>query len=234
MNKLLSIILVSKDNDENLLSLIRALDELEYLNFKKNIQIIVIDSSISFESVQKQCDQCGIIFKWQSPLGIYSAMNFGIDVSSSEWLWFLNPGDSPILNASLLLKILEQEQHNLSPALVFKTKTMAEDGSFLRYRNTQIRQKRFLSNAQTNYCHQGIIYRRSNFDSGLRYDIKYKLISDKIMNDFILGANCRLFDFLLASFVTGGLSSNKRNIRKELLHYSTLCLVGWYKPFYQI
>ncbi len=91
--KQLSIILVSKDNyydvSKTLNSIINVL--------KPDVQLIVVDSSKSDlikQTIESLVCEAEVLYKWQSPQGIYPAMNEAIGLSKDgNLLWFLNPGD---------------------------------------------------------------------------------------------------------------------------------------------
>ena len=126
--------------------------------------------------------------------------------------------------SSQAIEILAERNNNLCNAVIFKTHTIDECGNFIRSRNLNIPKRRMLP-TRFDFCHQGILYARSVFDSGVRFDTRFRLISDKILNDKIISIDSPIYDLQLAAFVFGGRSSAKWAVRKELVKYICLYLV---------
>jgi glycosyltransferase involved in cell wall biosynthesis len=224
----LTIVLVAKDNVIEVASSLKRLNTLNFFR-SEGVEILLIDSSTTTNRgiIEQMSLDNSINFAWRPPSGIYSAMNDAIDLSTGEWIWFLNPGDYAELDCDTVMRILEDECNSLSPTLIFKTKTIDEKGRFVRYRNLDLKIQNGLKNLFSfNYCHQGIIYRKSLFDSGLRYDTIYKIISDKILNDYAISRQTKLLDITLASFHKGGISSNIYLARFELCWYCFKKITG--------
>lgn len=221
--------MVTKDNHEQLGELICALSELGYIEKSGEIECVVIDSSTESTRIRDICNEYELIYRWQSPSGIYAAMNHGYENSSCRWLWFMNPGDNPVLSSEFLLHHLRSARNILFHAIMFKTRTVTADKKFIRFRNTEIIRNKLVRLYKTSYCHQGILYNRVNFDVGRRFDEEYKLISDKILNDDIVNRNSTLvINEILADFVVGGVSSNRYLVRKEVNNYFVKRILGLY------
>jgi len=215
----LDIILVSYNN---VCEAEKTVGELESLGFCEspavNIQLIDSSDGDSQLRIKSLADAKNINYQWAKPTGIYPAMNLGTDITENDWLWFLNPGDSPYLSCLELLQILEIENVTLNAAIVFKTKTLSVEGEYIRTRNRQIELPGSLP-FKFHFCHQGIIYSRSIFDCGMQYRTDFKLISDKILNDQVINLQTPIYDVTLACFFVGGRSAAKFSIRKELFKY---------------
>ena len=120
---LLNIITVTKDDFEGFSKTIQSTR-----GFRKNFDVlqIIIDSSTSDvkeKIVEAITLEEKIIYKWQEPSGISSAFNLGLEISSGEWIWFLNGGDILIeeLDTSLFLNILSKSD---AEAVIFQTEYM--------------------------------------------------------------------------------------------------------------
>ena len=219
MKTSLDIVLVSFNNSDDVN---KTFTELERLGFIGNpnvcIQIVDSSSTQNSELLKRLSEKLGIKYTWANPEGIYPAMNLAIDITSSDWVWFLNPGDLPSMPCEDLLSLIKLYNTSLVPALVFKTHTLSEAGTYIRSRNLKIPPPSFLP-TRFDFCHQGILYARSIFDSGIRYRTQYRLISDKIMNDQVITMSTPIFKNLLARFFVGGRSGSKYHIRLELITY---------------
>lgn len=218
MQVVVSIIMVCKGNVEEFVTTVAELKRHEYIKYRQQLQVLVIDSSKQAEAKQiaDVCAKNGFEYFWTEPRGIYPAMNVGIDRSMGEWLWFLNPGDLPTLCAADLINSLVNVT---SDTVLFKTKVVDALDNFQFFRNEEISKKVWRAAYALDYCHQGILYNRSVFESGERYEVRYKLISDKILNDKYIGKNTYISKLQLATFKQGGRSADTMTVRKELLHY---------------
>ena len=117
---LLSIITVCKDNVQDLfLTLSSVLDNLSL----SKIEIIVVSGSTEANYNREIClfpevDQ--IKFYRSDPLGVYSAMNFGLTLYNGTWVWFLNSGDlCSICEPNEFMSILSKERDHKADALLF-------------------------------------------------------------------------------------------------------------------
>lgn len=89
----LSVVTVVKDDFEGFQ---RSLDSLSQQSLA-GVELVVVDSSVNateisaflsdFWSANYQCE-------WVQPQGIYSAMNRGLELAHSKYVYFLNAGDS--------------------------------------------------------------------------------------------------------------------------------------------
>jgi glycosyltransferase involved in cell wall biosynthesis len=119
---MLSIITVTKDDLEGI---IRTIKSTKILREEYGIKQIVVDSSTNevrnnIEKLLKE--EKNIQYVWQKPSGISAAFNFGLSLSTEDWIWFLNGGDEvhPKLNISLFLYLLS---NCTSEAIIFQLET---------------------------------------------------------------------------------------------------------------
>ena len=92
---ILSIIIISKDNIEQLHNTIKSCSS--FLN-DNDCEFVFVDSSSAKEQVRNLIlDACrpsnNIRYTYQEPVGIYKAMNQGVNQSSGNFIWFVNAGD---------------------------------------------------------------------------------------------------------------------------------------------
>jgi glycosyltransferase involved in cell wall biosynthesis len=105
--------------------------------------------------------------------GIFDAFNKGIDAAAGKYIYFIGAGDC------LQPGILEQVKDFL-PA---ETPTLV-------YGNCYFVKKKFFDGRKfssfdftwTNICHQGEFYHRSIFDIIGKYDLKYRIFADWMLN----------------------------------------------------
>ena len=124
-NILLSIIVVCKDNPDELCFTLSSLDSLHLSSFLVSCcEIVVVDSSTSDVNLallsDPSFDHLPIKYYFTPPNGVFGAFNFAITKSFGKYIWFLNSGDSYSFdhNFDVLLDICDRSSSNL---LVFKT-----------------------------------------------------------------------------------------------------------------
>ena len=110
----LSIIIVTKNNTEELVSTLRSITEL--MNYES--QLIIVNGSEN--DIHK--NDLNIDKKWNCiilngpDLGIYNGMNRGAQVATGEYLWFLNSGD--VLSESNLIKCITKVATVVKPDIL--------------------------------------------------------------------------------------------------------------------
>ena len=117
---LLNIITVTKDDFEGFSKTIRSTKELRE---NSDVIQIIIDSSsdiVREKIVDIAALEKNVLCKWQKPSGISNAFNFGLEISSADWVWFLNGGDilGEELDTALFLNILSRSD---ADAIIFQT-----------------------------------------------------------------------------------------------------------------
>ena len=207
-------------NFNNYLGLLKTFISLK--NFSKNkIEHWVIDGYskdmlLSFKSLLNIFD-----FKYisESDLGIYNAMNKGIRNSSTEYLLFLNSGDS----ISDSFNIFNIESNLGEYDLIY--------GDIIDHGQNSPQIVSYPSKLTLDFMicgglpHQATLIRRSLFHQVGLYNENYKIISDWVFfmeSLFFYNASYKHIPFVLSNFEGGGLSSNSlytKDIIIEQLDY---------------
>ncbi|MCL6087389.1 MAG: glycosyltransferase [Actinobacteria bacterium] len=214
MDNILSIITVTK-NDLN--GFIATIKSTRILREKFNINQIVVDSSktgISDEVRKLSSSEKNIKYYWQEPKGISPAFNFGIVVSNTEWLWFLNGGDcvNMDLDCELFTKFLASSS---ADAIIFETKDMKSGRilekkppmwglwppllSWIPHPSTVVKKKLFENYGNFN----------ADYDIAMDYEVWLRFFSKNV--------NVDLASFAIASFNREGISYQmNRKTRTEV------------------
>ena len=140
--------------------------------------------------------------------GPYEAMNLGLLISESEWVYFLGVNDS--LSDSVVLEDVRAKlsvvAHDCS--MIYGNVRMigagpgSQDGEIYAGFFDYARLK------HQNICHQGVFYRREALFNVGGFDLKYRVNSDWAANIRIWrSANPQYFGRTVANFSRGGLSS---------------------------
>lgn len=222
MNKpLISIITVSYNAESTIEETILSVLNQTY----PNIEYIIIDGGSldkTVEIIKKYSDK---ISYWRSEPdnGIYDAMNKGLHVAAGEWCLFLGADD--IFYSSNVL-------FEFSKKINYKEKIYYGD-VLMKHKNITYRGE-VTSTYQLyekNICHQAIFY-PYNIYKHKRYDIRYKILADKVYNWDLYRKYPKNFEYLnmtISIFNDTGISSNsiqdiQFNKDKKLL---TILLLKW-------
>ena len=144
-------------------------------HFKEHIIIDGLSTDRTRDIVKYYADNFPHI-KWISERdsGIYDAMNKGIELSTGDWLYFLGSDDIFFDNDVLQTVFydgLYQKYDVIYGNVKFKISGAIYDGKFTSYKLIK-----------KNICHQAIFFKRSLFDRFGKYEIKYKCVSDWVLN----------------------------------------------------
>ena len=197
---LLSIIIVTFNAGKTLQ---RALDSIFQQSFE-DFEIVVVDGNSSDDTVAILGKIKDSRLKWISEpdVGIYDAMNKGINRADGQWLYFLG-ADDQLKNNKVLEKIFEKGTY--------------EDCDFL-YGNvySELLKRKYDGPFDdekilfSNICHQGIFYKSSVFETVGLFDTRYLIFADWEMNIrcFESGTIIRKYkDVVIADYSGEGVST---------------------------
>jgi glycosyltransferase involved in cell wall biosynthesis len=136
-----------------------------------NIELIVIDGASSDNTLDIILANEDTIDVWTSEpdLGVYDAMNKGVDLANGDWLYFLGSDDA-------LLDVLHQIVPHLNdPNAIYYGDVQQTSGrtTFVGFSRRRI--------IRRNIPHQAIVYPRGVFRK-YRYDLKYPVAADYHLN----------------------------------------------------
>jgi len=203
----------------------------------KNIEYIIVDGA-SKDGTLKIIDKYGSSVTKvisEPDLGLYDAMNKGIDQCTGEYIIFMNGGDRFANND--VLKSIDNElmKSDVRPDFIYGDSYIDTGlSTVLKYKKARDA-KYFWYGMFTN--HQAMIYRRSLLkENDLRYDLKYKISADyKLTLQALTYSKTNLYiNIPFCVFVLGGVSVQLREsgldeaekARKEVLNYTSLQLLG--------
>ncbi|MSM40068.1 MAG: glycosyltransferase [Geobacter sp.] len=174
----------------------------------KNIEHLIVDglsTDKTLDIVQNYAKQYPHIrFVSEKDIGIYDAMNKGIDLANGEWIYFLGSDDlfhsETVLEEIFGVEGISQYDFVYGNVIWGDTGTLY-DGKFS-----------LLKLMEKNICHQAIIYKKELFYKLGKFDTDYKTWADWLFNIkcFTLhGIKINYIDIVLAKFAFGGHSSLK-------------------------
>ena len=163
---MLSIIVVNYNSGD---SLERTFHALNKIVIQPQIELIVIDGGSSDISLNIINSNRNTIDKFicEPDKGIYDAMNKGIGFVTGTWVWFVNAGDIPLIDASTCIELLNTA-HCKEYNYIYSDVSIS---GFIIKQNSSLK---FLMHKMLN--HQSCIYRNYLLDGG--YDISYRYCAD--------------------------------------------------------
>lgn len=142
-----------------------------------------------------------------APLGIYGAMNLGIQKSCGSLIWLLNGGD--LLYSIDALRTLLQLFKDRDLDVLFAGARLTRAGQYIypRYPKSNLLKSLLGKN---HICHQGAIYRRRVFEEIGPFSLDYKIASDydHHWRCYVNERRTLCLSILLADFDMSGVSSN--------------------------
>ncbi len=152
---LLSVIIVTKDPGNDLLSTLSSLQTLD----KDNIEILIKDNSSNqnIRETIKHFNYSNLRYIHKKDTGIYDAMNQALGYANGKFIYFINAGDQYI--ESGLLDYLQNAEENISYVYsdVVKLKPYPR---LVRYSRFPNKYSMYLKRI----CHQSVVVKRTVFD----------------------------------------------------------------------
>lgn len=209
---IISIITVNRNNAEGLKKTIASVK----LQNRNIIEFIIVDGASTDNSLSVIYNNKNIIDHLISEpdLGIYDAMNKGIDVATGEYILFLNSGDI-FYSQAVLDRFAEEafDQDFVLGGVCFKHGLQ----QYKSYLPDKMRLFDFLEGV----CHQGTFIKRKVLLEMGKYNLKYKIIADwALLIDAVLLKNCSYATYheCISYYNLDGLSSkisSKQCVVKE-------------------
>jgi glycosyltransferase involved in cell wall biosynthesis len=209
----LSIVTVVRND---LSGLIRTKQSLEALA-ASHFEWVIIDSSDNPINHSKLINQEGveIVYRYQTPAGIYAAMNLGFSQSRGEWLWFLNAGDEAILDWKKLETIVHENYMNAG--IAFPVRILSPKGRRIDVVYPEMKTNQINGRLELHANHQGFLFNRS-FMPDHPYQLDFRFAADTELIDRLANQYSIKFegDCLANFFINGGSGQNYRFVIKEL------------------
>ena len=173
---------------------------------KELFELIVMDGASTdgtLEFIKKYENDLTLVSEKDG--GVYDAFNKAIDIATGKYLYFIGAGDY------LQPNVLEEVREVLpvsTPALVYG------NCYFTKQKIFNGRELNSFDFTWTNICHQGEFYHRSIFDVVGKFDLRYKVFADWLLNLKCFlhkGITKRYIPLHIADYEEGGLSSSIDN-----------------------
>lgn len=163
MKNSLSIITVNFNNVSGLERTLKSVNSLEI-----NYEHIIVDGCSSDDSCrlirEYSKSRTNVVFIIDPDQGPYDAMNKGLDLSSGDFVWFLNSGDE---FTGKRFPVTEFSRDHLLALPVYRIARYGAYRKKIKYKFRDIR-------ITMPYNHQGIIFPKTD----LRFDLTYEIAAD--------------------------------------------------------
>jgi len=227
-NSILTIVLVSYNNSNNVDKTLTSLLNLQKINY----ETIIVDSSNDkkvYNLYRKYEKQFRIRYYFQEAKGVYSAMNLAINKSNIEsYIWFLNPGDtlfSPLVLQKLLIKL-----ENSSTDWGFGQAKNEKPQDYLIYpKDLHSLSPKLIALGQVQISHQAILVKTRKLIELGKFSENYKIASDLEMIIKLSRHNYCFLREILVSIELNGLS--RKNPLKTILETNYIVYNSGYRSF---
>lgn len=152
---IITAVLNARDDLEN------AIKEVKGQTYS-NVEYIIVDGGSTDETIEVLRRNDGAIDYWMSEvdMGIYDAMNKGVEAANGQWLYFLGVDDA--FYGRNTLRLVFEDRRIPDEVTVLLGNVMYSDGQLFKSRFAK---SMYFKNT---IHHQGVFYRRELFD-GFRY-----------------------------------------------------------------
>ncbi len=210
----LTIITIVKDDPTGLTRTLKSLTGCELTQ----VEVLIVDSSADSDQIRnlKQEYLPAASLFWTPPLGIYSAMNTGLERATGEYVWFLNGGDelaSPLALESVVSALATKPDWLYGQVEFTKNGEIGVTPPPFDY---ELEKKRRFSHGRFP-PHQGTIVQTRLARELGAFDVEYEIASDyHLMLKLSQVSSPTQIPIQLARFWTGGISTtNWLNAIKE-------------------
>ncbi|WP_054199117.1 glycosyltransferase family 2 protein [Clostridium baratii] len=185
----------------------------------KNLEYIIIDGKSSDNTLKIINTYSNLSFLKiisEKDSGIYDAMNKSIEISTGDYIIFLNSGDR-FISKCTLEKVLENINNNLYDIYYGNIITTKNNRILEKIKFNNIKIDKFNILRGASICHQSM-FSSVEFMKSEKFDLKYPICADKnfMIKAFKKGANFKYIDLDIAFYDRTGVSSVQRErLKKE-------------------
>ena len=201
-------------NYNNSVGLQNTIESVKNQTCRNDFEYIIIDGASTDNSVDIIKENQNIVRYWVSEQdnGIYDAINKGINVSTGEYLMFLNSGDILTCNSSISYFLEQAKDDTLTDIFYGDIEcTLNSKSNSWIHKHPDKLTLQFLE--YNNINHQSSFIKSNLFEELGRYNLKYPLASDHwfYLKAFISDKIFTHIDFPIVLFNYDGVGSNNRD-----------------------
>jgi glycosyltransferase involved in cell wall biosynthesis len=209
MSPLFSIIIPTFQSSGVLKDCLESISRQSYASF----EVLIMDACSTDDSLYliKSFKDIRIRFISQSDLGVYDAMNKGIEHAKGEWILFLGSDDK--LHDQAVLKDISKVVNKTKKSVVYGD--VRVDGNVSWAKGEKVYGGKFslYRLLRRNICHQAIFYNRSFLQQHqLKYNLTYRVSADWDLNlRTWLIKPFQYYPRIISTFTAGGISSGGKD-----------------------
>lgn len=206
----------------------------------KNYEVWIVDG-LSSDGTKEYLKTLKKPFNWISgnDLGVYEAMNKGVESANGIWLYFLGVDDKLYNNKTLERIFLDHRKYDNVDLIFGKIKYISNDkSSYFVKKNDGIISSSFSYKMwiYNTVHHQGVFYKSEIF-LNREYSLKYKILSDYKFNLNLFRSKIKYHTTknIIAICMSNGLSKNYDwQLYKEEITIKTNQSTIFFKPFFYL
>lgn len=167
---------------------------------------IIVDGNSTDETLPTIAKyRTGVKLISETDQGIYDAMNKGIDLASGKYLYFLGAGDylRPFVLKNIAHLMPAEKLSFVYGNVLWEEQDKIYDGEFSKARMQH-----------DNICHQAIFYERSIFEVLGKFDLRFNVYADYVLNIKCFGTDAikkQYVDYIIANYEGGGMSMHEKD-----------------------
>lgn len=223
-----SIITVCKNSENSIENTLLSVINQTYKNYE-HIIVDGVSTDNTLSIIEKYRDNISMVIS-EPDDGLYDAMNKGINLSSGDYLFFLN-SDDQYFSIDVLEKVVEQVQ-NADYDLIYGDIAVSDNETckVSIQKHNKFNKIYLMKNTP---CQPGTFYKKEVFNNYGNFDINFKIVSDHewflrvLLNNKL---NIKYLGFPITIFNIGGLSTNK-NREEKLIYERNLMLDKYFSKF---
>ncbi len=185
-------------------------------------KLLILDGSADREVIPNLLAQYPFLeseYHWSPPTGVYGAMNDALSLVQSQYVYFLNAGDT--LASDRVLSKLQDSLAKSSPLWAFgRVLFFSENGERLTEPPwSYARERKRLFARGVFPAHQGVVVQTEALRQQGGFDLKFRITADYVSILKLARESAPLeLDFPLASFHQGGLSTTEWRLSLREFH----------------
>jgi glycosyltransferase involved in cell wall biosynthesis len=177
------------------------------------VEYLIIDSSLSDAAVPEAVDAVpGLSAQvtWTPPLGIYQAMNIGLEQSRGDYVYFANAGDV-FFNSGVLRSIRSLVEEVRPPWLFGDVEILEASGHRVITPRWDYEAEKAVAFSRGHFpCHQGMFVRLDLLRAQGGFDLGYSIVADyAAFLRLSLHHDPLYVDEVIATFREGGVSTTR-------------------------
>ena len=175
MSEKVSVITIVKDHEKGLIATLESLFSQSFTNWESVIVVGPSNDDTLTEALKIKSENSRVLLVNQKSIGIYQAMNEGIEAATGKYFIFMNAGDT-FFNINSLHEMFSAIVEYKKGIVMGGYRVMGQEKKF-SFNEKTVGSLKFAFNRKSG-CHQAMIFSRGAVMKFCGYDTAYKLCAD--------------------------------------------------------